>query len=118
MTRCRPAVPAARGSSEPSQVAAHPGGKLPGRSRHESATIRRYGAGLLHGISAMTAAELQILEAPPGGDSVPPPGRVVHVIGAFIAGGAERFVAELSGQLQVRGFEVAVWALSPRTDEV
>jgi glycosyltransferase involved in cell wall biosynthesis len=66
----------------------------------------------------MTAADLRIIEASPSGGPVSQPRRVVHVIGALIAGGAERFVAELAQQLRVRSFHVAVWALSSRTDEV
>ncbi|MBL8267857.1 glycosyltransferase [Steroidobacter sp.] len=54
----------------------------------------------------------------PSGASVSNPRRIVHVIGAFIAGGAERFVVELCFELKARGFDVAVWALSSRTDEV
>ena len=66
----------------------------------------------------MTAADLRISEASPSGGVVSRPRLVVHVIGAFIAGGAERFVAELARQLQARSFDVAVWVLSSRTDEV
>lgn len=66
----------------------------------------------------MTAAGLRTSTGTPDREAVAPPCRIVHVIGAFIAGGAERFVVELSVQLKQRGFDVAVWALSSRTDDV
>jgi glycosyltransferase involved in cell wall biosynthesis len=46
------------------------------------------------------------------------PGFILHVIGSLSAGGAERFVVELVGELKARGRVVGIVALSPRTDEV
>lgn len=42
--------------------------------------------------------------------------RLLHVIGAFAAGGAERFVVDLVEELRVRGFDVHLLALSSRRD--
>ena len=42
---------------------------------------------------------------------------VAHVIGAFVSGGAERLATSIARQLQGR-FDMAVWALSSRTDVV
>jgi glycosyltransferase involved in cell wall biosynthesis len=44
--------------------------------------------------------------------------KVVHVIGAMIAGGAERFVASLATKLKIEGVDVRLWVLSNRRDEV
>lgn len=41
---------------------------------------------------------------------------IVHVIGALIAGGAERFVASLLEQLRGDGLDMRLWTLSSRTD--
>lgn len=46
------------------------------------------------------------------------PRPIVHVIGALIAGGAERFVATLLEQLRSDGLNVCLWTLSSRTDVV
>jgi glycosyltransferase involved in cell wall biosynthesis len=44
------------------------------------------------------------------------PGKVVHVIGALAAGGAERFVSELVQELRECGFDVALLVLSNKED--
>lgn len=43
---------------------------------------------------------------------------ILHVIGSFVAGGAERFVVSLVRELKKSGLSVAVLALSAKTDEV
>jgi glycosyltransferase involved in cell wall biosynthesis len=42
--------------------------------------------------------------------------KIVHVIGALVAGGAERFVVSLAKSLQAAGIDVELWALSNRLD--
>lgn len=42
--------------------------------------------------------------------------QIVHVIGALVAGGAERFVVSLVCRLRARGLNVRLWVLSSRTD--
>jgi glycosyltransferase involved in cell wall biosynthesis len=44
------------------------------------------------------------------------PVKIVHVIGALVAGGAERFVISLACELRRAGVDASVWALSPRSD--
>lgn len=46
------------------------------------------------------------------------PGKVVHVIGALAAGGAERFVSELVREFKKSGIDVALLILSKRVDAV
>lgn len=43
--------------------------------------------------------------------------KIVHVIGAFIAGGAESFATEMAMQLHRLGEHVQLWALSNRSDD-
>ena len=43
---------------------------------------------------------------------------ILHVIGSFVAAGAERFVGELATALSEKGHSVGVAALSGRTDDV
>ncbi len=42
--------------------------------------------------------------------------KIVHVIGALVAGGAERFVVSLVKSLQATGIDVELWVLSNRRD--
>jgi glycosyltransferase involved in cell wall biosynthesis len=42
--------------------------------------------------------------------------KLVHVIGALIAGGAERFVVSLVKKLKAEGVDVSLWVLSTRCD--
>ena len=44
--------------------------------------------------------------------------KIVHVIGALAAGGAERFVVSLLKQLKKSGEDVSLWVLSSRIDKV
>ena len=44
--------------------------------------------------------------------------KLVHVIGALVAGGAERFVVSLLKRLKSDGMDVSLWALSNRLDRV
>jgi glycosyltransferase involved in cell wall biosynthesis len=44
--------------------------------------------------------------------------KIVHVIGAMVAGGAERFVVSLLKRLKTDGTDVGLWALSNRRDKV
>lgn len=41
---------------------------------------------------------------------------VLHVIGAFVSGGAEKFVSDLSTRMVFAGMKVGIYALSGRTD--
>ena len=43
---------------------------------------------------------------------------ILHIIGAFIAGGAEHFVVDLLGALKDRGLTVGLFVLSSRSDRV
>jgi len=42
--------------------------------------------------------------------------KIVHIIGALVAGGAERFAVDLLGELKIRGLNPMLVALSKRTD--
>lgn len=42
--------------------------------------------------------------------------KIVHVIGALVAGGAEKFVGSLAIEIALKGIDVEVWVLSARTD--